>query len=166
MNPLMQIGLTNAVAATGLAMLAIMVCKVCRRPALCHALWLLVFLKLLAPPLVLIPIVLPSSPQEETATASPGEVPLQSALTELDLRQGEAERSSLYVEAWTGPVGQPELPGVAEAPLAPPLLSPLAPEPPYAWVPPAEEEPAWSMPEVPWLTLLGSIWLTGSVSWF
>jgi beta-lactamase regulating signal transducer with metallopeptidase domain len=51
METLLYIGLCNAVLATLFALLAAAVSLVVRRPALCHSLWLLVFLKLITPPL-------------------------------------------------------------------------------------------------------------------
>ena len=53
---LLEIGLTNAVMATAIGVLAGVVGGVCRRPALSHSLWLLVLLKLITPPLLLLPI--------------------------------------------------------------------------------------------------------------
>ncbi|HEY7157556.1 MAG TPA: M56 family metallopeptidase [Gemmataceae bacterium] len=71
MEPLLCIALSNAVAATLLAVVVAAVGRLCRRPAVLHALWLLVLLKLLTPPLVPLPLAwLPapdhSSPAVET----------------------------------------------------------------------------------------------------
>jgi WD40 repeat protein/beta-lactamase regulating signal transducer with metallopeptidase domain len=51
MSTLLAFGLTNAVCAAVLALLALAVSRATRRPALAHALWLLVLLKLVTPPL-------------------------------------------------------------------------------------------------------------------
>src|SRR5437879_6255717 len=59
MHPLLEMILSNALVATLLAVLAALVSHVVRRPALTHALWLLVLLKLVTPPLV--PVQLPWS---------------------------------------------------------------------------------------------------------
>jgi beta-lactamase regulating signal transducer with metallopeptidase domain len=56
METLLHIGLSNAVLATLLALLAAAASLVLRRPALCHSLWLLVFLKLVTPPLYHVPV--------------------------------------------------------------------------------------------------------------
>ncbi len=56
MTLLLQVALTNAVMATVLGLVAAVVGGVCRRPALGHCLWLLVSLKLITPPLLLLPI--------------------------------------------------------------------------------------------------------------
>lgn len=52
MTDCLMIVLSNAVLATGIAILAITVARWGKRPHLAHALWLLVFLKLITPPLV------------------------------------------------------------------------------------------------------------------
>lgn len=57
---LFQIGLSNACFALVLALVAMLVGAKGRRPHLAHLLWLLVFVKLVTPPLVTLP-VLPSS---------------------------------------------------------------------------------------------------------
>jgi beta-lactamase regulating signal transducer with metallopeptidase domain len=56
MTRLVEIGFSNAVMATVLAVLAAVLCRICRRPAFAHGLWLLVLLKLLTPPLVSVPL--------------------------------------------------------------------------------------------------------------
>src|SRR5947209_1756006 len=61
MNTLLEIGLSNAVVAALLALPVAGLAAVCRRPALAHSLWLLVLLKLVTPPLVLIPLPWPVS---------------------------------------------------------------------------------------------------------
>jgi beta-lactamase regulating signal transducer with metallopeptidase domain len=51
----LEMGLSNAVLALGLAIVAWLVTRLCRHPKVVIAVWLLVLLKLLAPPLVGIP---------------------------------------------------------------------------------------------------------------
>jgi hypothetical protein len=51
--------LSNALAATVLAVVATCLARACRRPAVTHSLWLLVMIKLITPPLV--PIALPDA---------------------------------------------------------------------------------------------------------
>jgi beta-lactamase regulating signal transducer with metallopeptidase domain len=60
-NDLLSIAVSNAVAATILALVAFVVGAVYRRPALVHGLWLLVLLKLVTPPLLLIPVAWPTA---------------------------------------------------------------------------------------------------------
>lgn len=64
MDTLEHVVLSNAVVATGLALLASLVGLICRRPALIHSLWLLVLIKLITPPIWQVEIfrLPPSSP--------------------------------------------------------------------------------------------------------
>ena len=63
-----QMGLSNACLSLALAIVAMVVGTKARRPHLAHLLWLLVFVKLVTPPIVTIPIVtIPQQP--ETAVA-------------------------------------------------------------------------------------------------
>jgi beta-lactamase regulating signal transducer with metallopeptidase domain len=62
MDSLLNVGISNAVAAVVLALLAFAVDRVFRRPALSHIVWLLVLLKLVTPPLVHVPLLWPSEP--------------------------------------------------------------------------------------------------------
>ena len=61
MEALLSLVVSNAVVATVLAVAAAVVCCCCRRPAVRHALWLLVLLKLLTPPLIPLPIAWPQA---------------------------------------------------------------------------------------------------------
>jgi beta-lactamase regulating signal transducer with metallopeptidase domain len=56
MNWLATTALTNAIAATLLAVVVCALSRCCRRPALSHHLWVIVLLKFLTPPLVEIPV--------------------------------------------------------------------------------------------------------------
>ena len=56
MDTLLHVGLMNAAVACVLALAAVAVGRVYRRPAVLHALWLLVLLKLLTPPLWDVPV--------------------------------------------------------------------------------------------------------------
>jgi beta-lactamase regulating signal transducer with metallopeptidase domain len=68
MQWLVEVGLWNAAAAAVLAVAAAAASRVARRPALAHALWLLVLLKLVTPPVV--PFRVPWPEPEEVATAA------------------------------------------------------------------------------------------------
>src|SRR5260370_36821591 len=64
--------LGNAAVAAVLAVLALGVRYTCRSPAVRHLAWLLVLLKLVTPPLVIIPLsVLPASWSEPPAEPAP-----------------------------------------------------------------------------------------------
>ena len=77
MSQLIEIGLTNAALATGLAVLAAAVERLGRRPALGHALWLLVLIKLITPPLVGLPVPWPAAPRP--AVVAPEKADLSAA---------------------------------------------------------------------------------------
>jgi beta-lactamase regulating signal transducer with metallopeptidase domain len=74
MDTLIEIGLWNAAASAVLALLAAAVARVCRRPALAHALWLLVLLKLLTPPLVPFSLSLPAAEPPPPPAVEPADV--------------------------------------------------------------------------------------------
>lgn len=59
MNALLSLALGNAVAAAFLALIVFGISRVCRRPALIHALWMLVLIKLITPPVLTIPVDIP-----------------------------------------------------------------------------------------------------------
>ena len=65
MDAFLHIGLSNAVMATILAVLAACSGWIVRRPAFTHCLWLLVFLKLITPPVHSIPVPWPAVAQAE-----------------------------------------------------------------------------------------------------
>lgn len=64
METLLNIAVSNAVGAALLAVIAAIVSRFCRRPVVRHALWLLVLLKLITPPLP-ISVVWPQTEQAE-----------------------------------------------------------------------------------------------------
>ena len=74
MSTLLGIGLANAVMAAVLAVLAAVVGRVWRKPALRHGLWLLVLLKLVTPPLLPLPI-LPWKVEEEPVAVAAAPAP-------------------------------------------------------------------------------------------
>ena len=56
MHGVLQVGLTNAVLATLLAVVVWCVTRIVRRPAVAHVLWLLVLVKLVTPPFFSLPL--------------------------------------------------------------------------------------------------------------
>ena len=65
---LLRMGLSNALFALALALLATAVGVTVKRPQLTHLLWLLVFVKLVTPPLLTIPVVaIPEAPKTAAA---------------------------------------------------------------------------------------------------
>lgn len=69
MASLLEIGLANAVCAAVLALVALAVGRWLRRPAVLHALWLLVLVKLITPPLFPLPLRVLPARQEPMASA-------------------------------------------------------------------------------------------------
>jgi beta-lactamase regulating signal transducer with metallopeptidase domain len=150
MHTLMVAALSNVGVATLLAVLALIGSRLCpRRPAVAHALWLLVLLKLVTPPLCPVPIGRPSpAPVVSTLRVAPAV-----------------------------PVTQPEkLPAPAIEAIDPPADQELAPgdsgDPPQAETSleaTAEAEavpPSAIGPEPLWPRALVGLWLLGSLSWF
>ena len=85
MSTLLATGLTNVVMATALALCAVVVGRLWKKPALNHALWLLVLLKLVTPPLVPVTVVLPAAaaaPEERAAPTPEPEAELEPAAEE------------------------------------------------------------------------------------
>src|SRR5947208_10987600 len=66
MEALVSVGLWNAAGAVALALVAAGAALVVRRPTVLHALWLLVLLKLLCPPLWAVPIQWPEADPSAT----------------------------------------------------------------------------------------------------
>jgi beta-lactamase regulating signal transducer with metallopeptidase domain len=163
MASLLQIGLTNAVLSGALALAAATVTRLCRRPALCHALWLLVIVKLLTPPLIVIPIALPEHFTLEDIGPQQAANFLTSAEAEEAAQPADvAESRPLGVERPSNPndSAEPEksarAENTAEKRADPPVMNSSG----------AKSDQAWSIPDVPWLALFGSAWLVGSAIWF
>ena len=75
LDRVLGIALANAAAAIALALLAAAVGRFTRRPAAAHALWVLVLLKLVTPPVWTVPIrvaMAPATPSAPGTTASTG----------------------------------------------------------------------------------------------
>ncbi len=151
MDTLLQIGLSNAVAATLLALVVGCVGLVWRRPALLHSLWLLVLLKLLTPPLVWVPVPWPAAP----VAAAPNPVAVEAgatALAEVDTGATTAGGSGPFAEDGAADFGGDEWQVQRLASALPDEHGPAAP-PDYDWQ-------AW------WETAVLGTWLAGSALWF
>jgi beta-lactamase regulating signal transducer with metallopeptidase domain len=170
-NALLQIGLTNAVMATALAVAAMTVGRLWRRPALTHALWLLVLLKLVTPPLVVIPIAWPEVPSadRDPPPAAPlvAQVEVQAALVE----PGAAPPPEPVQNVEPPEADQDKLP--QDPPKSAVIPSPPAQEQPPAAKPegggpqvPAVATSSEPAPDFPWAGLIGGAWLGGSGVWF
>lgn len=113
MQAVLALGLSNALVATILALMAAVVGRLTRRPALTHSLWLLVLLKLITPPVWSVPVAWPTTQDhtEQVTVAAPEAI-------ELPL---PPEVSREVAEINTDDFGSREADAVAAA--EPPLLS-------------------------------------------
>lgn len=147
MDTLLQIGLSNAVVASLLAVLALVVGAVCRRPAVVHGLWLLVLLKLVTPPLVHVPVPWPVPADLAPSAASPDAGPTKPAAdSPATVEEPDPEPFPPPGEGTEGP-----LPEVR-----------VSVEPPEAEAP----EPAAAPSSFARTEVLALIWVLGSAGWF
>ncbi len=140
MDTLLHIALSNAVAAAALAVVAAVVGYFCRRPAVRHALWLLVLLKFVTPPLIDVPIPWPAEPSRATEAEAPA----------------APDENAVEVEAVPA-ADEAETPAVVE------LAGPVS-EPAEDGAPDRRDEPA-AAPAFEWRPLLPAAWLGGSLVW-
>jgi beta-lactamase regulating signal transducer with metallopeptidase domain len=143
---LVQLGISNAAVAGALALVAFMVGRLVKRPALAHGLWLLVLLKLITPPLWHVPI---DWPRAEIVQA-----PIELPIEPVQPPQTEALDS--------------ELPPVEPLPLDVAIA-----DPDPLTIPPPESDAGIVVPELsfeettsvrwpPWPVMVGSVWLGGT----
>jgi len=143
---LLSIALSNAVAATILALPAVAVGAVYRRPALVHGLWLLVLLKLVTPPLLFFPVSWPDAQEQP---------PLESASVEEDKIIAPAPAAEEQTALMVIPPNGEEEPADVEVP---PMLDALG-----ALTPTHTPTPA---PAPVWPQLLRIVWAVGALAWF
>lgn len=120
MDSLLNAALSNALAAAVLAVLAVAVGRACRRPAVSHALWLLVLLKLLTPPLVDVPVPWPVAPpaaEPETIVVTAPDEDVSGATLD-DPPEAVLVPVAPDAEEPLTVVAEPPAPAVAAAPLA------------------------------------------------
>jgi beta-lactamase regulating signal transducer with metallopeptidase domain len=160
MQALLELGLNNALGAVVLALPAWAVSRRGRHPALAHALWVLVLIKLVTPPLVSVPIPWPRSVVHETfsdETALEPAEPVAGALA-----QGPPMPAT---ESGMGDLESPARTSINDAP----TVSAAAVDPVVVLQTPGN--PALAAGEAPadatsWLGFLAGLWLSGSVAWF
>src|SRR5262245_50257821 len=134
MESLLTIGVANVLVAAALAGLAWTAGRL-RRPALSHSLWVLVFLKLLAPPLL--ELRLPGPPRQAPAPPPPAAappVPLPppaplNVVVTVPPRVELAEARRVFVaEVLADPTGRPQI--LFTEPILPPEVAPAVPASP------------------------------------
>src|SRR5262245_7420229 len=163
MASLLELGLANAVCAALLALLALAAGRWLRRPAVMHALWLLVLIKLITPPLFPLPLrVLPAD-----------ELPTQAAPTTVT---ATIARPVPDAKATTGEFLVLPAPGEDQLVVAVKLTStnqflvPTESAPAPAEKPPIETPPPTAaVSSVDW-PMVGrafvAVWITGAAAWF
>ena len=171
MGPLLQVGLSNGVMALVLAAVAACAGRWCRRPAVAHGLWLLVLVKLVTPPLVLVPVAWPESdePAAPPVVAMVAE-PQPPAMPEVVAQAPDEVARAPILPAWPEPLPVEEKAAKVEKP----PVAPVEVLPPV----PREALPRADMPAVapvaanaeagglPWAVLIGLVWGAGSLCWF
>lgn len=135
MEHLLSIGVSNAVAALILALVAAAVCRVYHRPALAHALWLLVLLKLVTPPIWTVPVAwltpAASTPVKKAIVVPESPAPVLTLSAE-EVRQLQELGGLQLVEV--GPTDdRPQVESGPTSPAVAPALSAPNPVPTFAY---------------------------------
>jgi len=162
MGTFLEIGLSNAVVAIPLALLAAVVSRLCRRPALAHAMWLLVLLKLVAPPLYRVPMPWLPAPKLSTGPGCPSSV----------------EEST--VNSWQAAEPSPEVPGnlfelsglserdltFSSSGLVPLESPPDLGQPAFSPTRPLNWTESLALVASAWVEIVAWTWLASSLLWF
>jgi beta-lactamase regulating signal transducer with metallopeptidase domain len=164
MDTMLQIALSNAAVATGLALVAAVAGLLWRRrPALVHGLWLLVLLKLLTPPLVRVPVPDLRRASAESANA-PATVRTEQASPEATATHpaSTAAEEPLAVELVDRTPENAYASGQNDSGSPPLVTAPMeaAPTPSNEWA----TTRAMNLPD--WRTTLLTVWIAGATGWF
>src|SRR5579871_1872753 len=157
MEPLLQLGLSNALMATILAVLVTGLGRLCRRPALLHCLWLLVLVKLITPSWIACPFPWPDRPTPRaTAFSLPEPV---AAASFFDATRGEPNAEMLLSNEVNVPASSEPIAASASMLLAEPLSLNM---------PPGHRSDSgwWSECEFPLWETIAALWLAGAIGWF
>jgi bla regulator protein blaR1 len=159
MPTFLEIGLSNAIMASAMALLAAGAGLFCRRPAVRHTLWLLVLLKLVTPPLMSIPVTCPSALETVLAEGKTIDLrPWASGSERGDPRQADARDLASQGKEHPFLHGSDPSPVAAEASPGQPAnedgrLAPMT-------------TPASKLTITTFLPFLCGVWLTGAGLWF
>src|SRR5215204_3887650 len=137
MGTLLHAGLSNAAAATVLALAAAVVTRLLRgrRPAVVHALWLLVLLKLLTPPLWTLGVAWPRDRERAGPAAVPATNRFDTAPSASNLRPSVVVSEVPPEPAIVPPTGRdPELVFATEPPASPSAHHPTSTPADLAWL--------------------------------
>jgi beta-lactamase regulating signal transducer with metallopeptidase domain len=150
MQAFLEMGLSNALLATLLALVATAVGRLSRRPALVHFLWLLVLLKLITPPFLKVPVTWPeslaASPGEPTSTTAEPPAP---TFTKADPVENEDQVAPDEALAFAANEEEPD--------------DLLQSEPPEVLTAGAPTQSQWNWEF--WTQTVGLIWLGGATCW-
>lgn len=172
MTSLIWLGLGNLALAAPLAVAAWLAGRFLRRPAITHGLWVLVLLKLVTPPLGLVPVArIEATPAVAPPVAAveqwaPSAVDVAARLPDQPVHFDFAPRREIVPE-------RVEPPARAIAPVVAPVAAPVRPVAAVApELPPAESwwtiAAAWAFPAVASVWILGAVvfWLrTARAAW-
>jgi beta-lactamase regulating signal transducer with metallopeptidase domain len=158
-DALLRLGLSNAVAATVLAIAVVIVSRIVRRPALTHALWLLVLVKLITPPL--------RSVELETVIPAPAPDTMRVDISPIVERTPANEETVDPLEPMADAAPALDLSARPEfAPDEDPLPEPSRNEKPIAVSAPVLSPALFeSLAALPWTALIGACWIAGSLAW-
>jgi beta-lactamase regulating signal transducer with metallopeptidase domain len=151
-NGLVDVGLSNAVAACVLAVVACLVGRVSRRPAVVHAAWLVVILRLVTPPLFWVPVW--PAPGRVDAPVAAAVVAVAEVGSAIEVAEPiEAIDAALSTGEWEAAESAGEGVAVAEdvVAAAPPKFARVA--------------SAWSWPTWDWRVWVAGVWVAGSLAW-
>ncbi len=165
---LVEVGLANAAVAALLAAVALIAGRWNRRPALAHALWLLVLIKLVTPPLFRLPVPGLHHPAPPVAQAAPRATPpvvARASSRTVDTPPPAAPMRFAKIEDIGKAPLPPAMPPVATPAPVPPAVIPVA-APPAVAGPEAEDDPTPAPEPTSWVTILGVVWLAGAAFWF
>lgn len=150
MSAIILSGLSNAVFASALAVLVLLMTIRSKRPAWTHVMWVLVLLKLLLPPLFWLPI-------EYSTTANATVV-----VSELQHSKDVKPLGRSFVGA-EGPVVDSLPPVIVEPPENDIPASTLASQTVRVAAKSTATSPGWKFPGTDWITILLVVWSAGAV---
>lgn len=159
MYSLVEISILNAITASALALAALVIGRMLRRPAVIHAVWLLVLLKLVTPPIFEIPVGLRLQPLASMTLAT--DAATEIAVIEDALPSQYADSPPVVVHSWASDLERrsDEVIGGHVGAAATPSRVALPPVELIARATP----PRWMAVIV---LMLLSVWGGGSVVWF
>jgi beta-lactamase regulating signal transducer with metallopeptidase domain len=152
---LLQIGLVNAIVATLLAIAVALIARHVRRPALVHALWIVVLVKLVTPPLFRVPVEVPFPVPSLTATPAVGTAIRRGAPRPLSAQLAQRQARKVRGSAGSQSVNEASTSG----------LSASVRERASVSVANAVSS-LWTWITIHKVGVIGWIWLGGSLTWF